>query len=241
MCIRAGELCKNGPFKDMMQRLVLSMLKFAMDTAVGPHTGPARADCLFKIGITSCLPGRVQNSGVPFDAFETRNQKIDARGKPFWDESDIAGRKCGKFVCKSMNELMDGTQRGQTCVCLACPVAFFRGLDRRTDRLSHGFEKHMTALVENILKTQDSKDITTGKVLVLQEVPGHLSSTSEDYATAGVKDPRTVSLSDVLAMATEMNAEADQFYNNNRDISPAAAAYIVALAKYQAAYRELKV
>jgi len=240
MCIHAGELCKNGPFRDMIQGLVLSMLKSAMNTAVGEQEGTARADCLFKIGITSCLPRRIGGPGVPFDAFETRTQKIDATGKPVWDESDTdaAGRAYSTFVGKSMGELMDGTQRGQTCVCLACPVAFFRALDHRSDRFSHGFEKHMTDLVEDILKTQE---LSTGKVLVLAELPGHLPSSAEDYANASARDPRTVSINDVLVKALAMNAEANQFYNSNRDISPTTRTYKVANAKYAAANRELKV
>jgi citrate lyase alpha subunit len=96
----------------------------------------------------------------------------------------------------------------------------------------------MTDLVEDILKTQE---LSTGKVLVLAELPGHLRSSAEDYATASARDPRTVSINDVLVKALAMNAEADQFYNANRDISPTTRTYKVAHAKYAAAIRELKV
>jgi len=132
--MQAEELCDDGPFKDMLERLVLRMLALGMQTVVGPHKSPANADYLFKIGITQNLLHRVGTRGVPYDAFEVRKQKTGRDDKPYWEESDPLGRGLSTFIAKSMAQLEDGSLRGATCVGVAVPIAFYHALKSTSER-----------------------------------------------------------------------------------------------------------
>jgi len=95
----------------------------------------------------------------------------------------------------------------------------------------------VTKLVENVMKTQK---LSTGRVLVLQEIPGLLPTKAEDYIGASSTDPRTVTVQALTDKAVRLNEFADLFYNSNREISQASNAYKVGNASYQRTIRELK-
>jgi hypothetical protein len=235
-CISTGAMCAKGPFRDMIERIVLDMISFAVKIVLGPNLVAGPVDVLFKEGITHDFMERVTGYGVPYDAFDVGLQHIDSTGKPYWKGSDKQGRAHSHFLCRHMNENARG--QGLTCVCVAIPSGLFKGLLHKRDRMTHGMEAMCGGLIREILKTQT---VSTGKVTLLHEVPGSMNERGEDYATPFLHDPGSVTLDDLTAQAVDMNLRADAFHLAHPAVGHGLPVYKEARAEYNKATRELKV
>jgi len=229
-------MCATGPFRDMMERIVLDMISFAVKVVMGPNGVAGPVDVLFKEGITHDFLERVTAAGVPYDAFDVGSQHTDSTGKPYWKGSDKEGRAHSNFLGRGMNENARG--QGLTCVCVAIPCGLFKGLVHKRDRLTHGMEAICGGLIREILKTQT---VSSGKVTLLDEVPGNMPQHGEDYATPFLHDPGSVTLDAFTAQAVDMNERADAFHLAHPDVGHRTPVYKAARAEYNKANRALKV